>query len=332
MKQLVNDCLEFLFRTVGGVFVLCLLMVLIFMAIFWPRSERDEPLPWLGIVGSNVNGKIVRQYGLPFTRGVLVERVLSNSPADYANVAPGDFVVKFNNQLVMSQTHLQTLLYTMEPEERVAITVYRNGAYYNLLLLLAMRPMENWLPGEAAALAPAAQMPWGTGAAIAQQTSTLAPPLTPAASLPHPFRGVCSNCHVIVSNLQANQPDAQLVAALAPQQALPVPQTPLDTIPAPPTEEFVWAGIDVQPLGPAVSRTLGLPPNTTGVVADEVLPGSRGDRGGVREGDLIREINGFPISDVNAFATILKAQRLIGGVLLVQRAGGQMLYVTVSEV
>ena len=325
MKKFVEDCLEFLFRTVGGVFVLCVLMVLIFMAIFWPRPENDEPLPWLGVVGSDVNATMVQQYRLPFTRGVLVERVFQNSPADYSNIAPGDFIVKFDNKLVMSQSGLKALLFKMEPEGSVPITVYRDSSYYNLLVPMARRPMDNWLPGDAAAFAPGAQ-----------QTSAFAPPITPDATQTHPFRGVCSNCHVIVSRLATNQSSAQLVAALRQQQtlpqqqALPRQQTPVDIIPAPPTEEFSWAGIDVQPLGPGVSRTLGLPRNSTGVVADEVLPGSRGERGGVRNGDLIREINGIAVPDVNTFATILRAQKLSGGVLLVQRAG-ETLYVTVPE-
>ncbi len=325
VKRFVEDCLEFLFRTVGGVFVLCVLILLIFMAIFWPRPAR-EPLPWLGVVGSDVSAKMIQQSRLPFTKGVRVERVFTNSPADLSNIAPGDFIVQLNKQLVSSQGHLQTLLSKIEPKEGVPVTIYRSGSYYNLLIQLAKRPTDNWIPGDAAAFTPGAQL-----------TSIAPPPITPDAILTHPFRGVCSNCHVIVSKLAANQSNAQLVAALRqqpvsplPQQALPRQQIPVDVIPAPPTSEFSWAGIDVAPLGPGAIRTLGLPPNATGVVADEVLRGGRGERGGLRNGDLIREINGVAVPDVNAFATILRSQNLTGGVLLVQRAG-ETVYVTVPE-
>ncbi len=336
MKKFVEDCLEFLFRTVGGVFVLCVLMLLVFMAIFWPKPER-EPVAWLGVVGTDVNAQVVQQSRLPFSRGVRVDQVFPNSPADYANVAPGDFIVQFGKQLVMSQSHLRTLLFQTEPEGSVPLTIYRDGAYYNLLLRLAIRSMENGLPANAAAFTP-------TG----QPSVASAPPITPDATEVHAFRGVCSNCHIIMSKLAVNQSSAQLVAALRQQQNTPAPQMSMpqtnmqqaapapqaatvDVIPPPPTEEFAWAGIDVQPLGPGVSRVLGLPANSTGVVADEVLPGSRGARGGLKNGDLIREINGIAVTDVNTFAKILRAQKLTGGVLLVQRVG-ETLYVTVPEI
>jgi len=145
--------MEFLFRTVGGLILLILMIVLVFIALFWPDTPQ-EPLPWLGIVGRDVDGKLVRQYSLPFDKGVLIERVFANSPAETSNLAAGDFVVKFNNLMVFTQSQLRQMIFDMDPQEKVWMTVYRDGAYYNVVMRLAQRPVDSGIPGEAVAFLP----------------------------------------------------------------------------------------------------------------------------------------------------------------------------------
>ncbi len=361
MKRLVEDCLEFLLRTVGGVFILVILTVLIILAVFWPQAER-EPLPWLGIVVQDIDSTVVQQQRLPFNRGVVVERVFNNSPADYSNLSPGDFILKFNNRIVLGEAQLRDLIFDLDPEEKAWMTVYRDGSYYNVMFRLAERPIEYSVPAQAAAFLPAAAA--GRGPQMAQA----APPITTDAILPHPYRGVCSSCHVIAGRRQAAQPNTQLVAALGQQrnmnsffQRAPSPgarsvraatgfqgnlpaQAPAPpqnvqqfpnrnlpgAVPVTPLEEFTWAGISVETLDPADAPSLGLAPNVTGVQVDEVLRGSRGDRGGVLQRDVIRELNGVAVYDVDSFAKLVTDQRLAGGVLLINRRGRSM-YVTVAE-
>ncbi len=357
MKQLIEDCLEFLFRTVGGVFVLAMLIALIFLAIFWPPAER-QPLPWLGIVGTDIDPKVIQQHRLPFSRGVLVERVFNNSPADYSNLVSGDCIVKFNNRIVFGEAQLRDLIFDMDPEEKAWMTVYRDGSYYNVMLRLATRPTDNAVPAQAAAGIAAAGRP----------TVTAAPPIRSDAILPHAYRGVCSNCHIIVNSSQWSQRNTQLVGAMHPQQnaqqffpeaigprfggvganfGLPgnivaqttPPRMPAQfgaqrnlpgAVPATPLEEFTWVGISIETFNSANAAGLGLPPNVTGVQVDDVLRGSRGDRGGVLTRDVIREVNGVPVYDVDSFANLVTTQRLTGGVLLINRAGMSM-YATVPE-
>ena len=98
-----------------------------------------------------------------------------------------------------------------------------------------------------------------------------------------------------------------------------------------PLEEYTWAGIDAATFNPAEAVALGLPANIAGVLVDEVARGSKGDRAGVMTGDLIQEINGFGIYDADSLANIVAAQRLTGGVLLINR-NGKSIYRTVPEV
>lgn len=361
MKRLIEDCLEFLLRTAGGVFILVILTLLILLAVFWPQAER-EPLPWLGIVVQDIDSNLHRQQRLPFNEGVVVERVFNNSPADHSNLSPGDFILKFNNRIVLGEAQLRDLIFDLDPEEKAWMTVYRDGSYYNVMFRLAERPMEYSLPAQAAAFLP-------VGAGRGPQMAQAAPPITTDAILAHPYRGVCSNCHVIAGRRQAAQPNIQLVAALGQQrnmnsffqgapspgarsvpaatgflgnfaaQAPPPPQNVQQfsnrnlpgAVPLTPLEEFTWAGISVETLDPANAPSLGLAPNVTGVQVDEVLRGSRSDRAGVLQRDVIRELNGMAVYDVDSFAKLVTGQRLAGGVLLINRRGKSM-YLTVPEV
>ena len=106
MREAVQDVMEFLLGTIGGILLLCALVALVFLALFWPAGE-EEPLPWLGLVGRNIDGRAVQKYRLPFDRGVVVEKVFSNSPADFSNLAPGDCIVKFNNRVVLGEEMMQ---------------------------------------------------------------------------------------------------------------------------------------------------------------------------------------------------------------------------------
>ncbi len=335
MQRIVEDSIEFLFKTVGGALILVLLAVLVVLAVFWPGAE-PEPLPWLGFMGADVTPKTVQQYRLPFTKAVLIERVFNNSPAAFSNLASGDFIVKFNNRIVFSEDQLRDMIFDMDPGEKTWMTVYRDGSYYNVTLKLALRPTDHSVPAEAVAFSPA---PGRT------QTFGPAPPITADAPLPHTYRGVCSNCHVIVSRGQAAQPNTQLVAGVKPWQAF-LPAQPRMPIPpgsqtgtgqnlpgafrTVPLEEYVWAGIGVETFNPRRAPSFGVAPNTAGVVVDDVLRGSRGGLAGVLAGDLIREVNGMEIYDVDSFANLVTAQRLTGAVLLISR-GGETIYVTVPE-
>jgi S1-C subfamily serine protease len=315
MRETFRDALEFLFRTAGGVFLLFVIVVVIFLALFWPQAEAN-PAPWLGIVGRDLDAQTVQDYSLPFNRGVLLEKVFPDSPAYFSNLAPGDVVIKLGNRTVYSQNQLRTLIADTDPEENIWLTVFRNGAFYNVMLELGRKPMDRSLPAQAIA--------------AVQPTNVAPPPISPNSSQGHPFRGVCTNCHVITNASQGSAPLAGAQAAFPPTGAQSAWQQLPGANPIKPLTEFTWSGIALETLSPGGAVGIGLPANTTGVVVDEVVVGSLGARGGVLAGDLVREINGFAVYDAQSFANIVQSQQLTGGVLLVNRSGRNT-YVTVPE-
>jgi serine protease Do len=85
-------------------------------------------------------------------------------------------------------------------------------------------------------------------------------------------------------------------------------------------------GVQVSNLNPETAQELGLPAGTTGVVVSGVDPDSKMAESGLRQGDVIQEVNHQSVKNVSEFQRALKK----GGddpLLLVNR-GGTTLYIT----
>ena len=91
------------------------------------------------------------------------------------------------------------------------------------------------------------------------------------------------------------------------------------------TTEHALAGVEVQPLDREAARELGIRTKTQGVVVTTVEPDSGAERAGLRQGDVIREINRQPVRSVKDFERIgasLKTNR--DALLLIERRGASL--------
>jgi serine protease Do len=79
-------------------------------------------------------------------------------------------------------------------------------------------------------------------------------------------------------------------------------------------------GVEVTNLNPRIAEQLNLPPSTTGVVVTDVDPSSKMADSGLRQGDVIQEVNHQPVKSVSEFQTAIHKS---GGnpLLLVNREG-----------
>jgi serine protease Do len=64
---------------------------------------------------------------------------------------------------------------------------------------------------------------------------------------------------------------------------------------------YARVGIKLGVLTPALAKQFGIDPDTKGVVADEVLPGSPADKAGLKAGDVITSFDGKPVLSVPTF-------------------------------
>jgi serine protease Do len=88
-------------------------------------------------------------------------------------------------------------------------------------------------------------------------------------------------------------------------------------------------GLSVDNLTPDVTRQLGLPRTTHGVVVTSVYPGSAAAAAGLRQGDVIQEINRRPVDNVNDFNRMIRSLGNQNLLLLINR-GGTTIYLVVS--
>jgi serine protease Do len=122
-----------------------------------PRSRRGTASqPWLGIQGLSITSDIASQLGLSANQtGVLVESVLSNSPAEQAGLqggtnsvtiggqqvmTGGDVITAIDGQTVTGMTDLLSALQQSTVGQKVTLTIMRNGQQQDVSVTLAARP------------------------------------------------------------------------------------------------------------------------------------------------------------------------------------------------
>jgi serine protease Do len=85
-------------------------------------------------------------------------------------------------------------------------------------------------------------------------------------------------------------------------------------------------GITVRNLTPTLRQELGLPDDTTGVLVEDVAPGSPGDAAQIRPGDVLCEINRVAIRTVADYQQALDMSRRDQMILVLLKREGEMLY------
>ena len=91
----------------------------------------------IGVSIAGVDPDIAESLGLRKAEGALVRGVEDGSPAAKAGVEAGDIIVKFDGKPVEKSVDLQRLVGNTRPGSKVALTVWRRGAYKELRLTVA---------------------------------------------------------------------------------------------------------------------------------------------------------------------------------------------------
>jgi serine protease Do len=86
-------------------------------------------------------------------------------------------------------------------------------------------------------------------------------------------------------------------------------------------------GVSVESLDAGTARQLGLPAATKGVVVTEVDPSSQAASAGLKEGDVIQEVNRQPVANSDDFSRAVKKSN--GESLLLVNRGGDKIFLAV---
>jgi S1-C subfamily serine protease len=104
-------------------------------------SDGHYDHPWLGISGVTLGPDLARVMQLSVERGVLVVKVVGNSPADKAGLKGSDKTVTFEGQDVPAGGDVLTYLTDdTQVSQEITLTVLRNGHQQQVKVTLDSRP------------------------------------------------------------------------------------------------------------------------------------------------------------------------------------------------
>lgn len=97
--------------------------------------------PYIGIAGSAIDEYTARRYNLP--KGIYVESVEKDSPAEKAELKQGDIITKIEGTEVSSVDELNKIKYKYNIGDTVTLTVYRDKEEKEIKVVLTETPAEN---------------------------------------------------------------------------------------------------------------------------------------------------------------------------------------------
>jgi serine protease Do len=87
----------------------------------------DEGMSWLGVESQEVTADTVKQLKLPAERGVLLERIVPDSPAAKAGLKENDVITEINGQRVEGQAEFRRMIHEIPMGRTAQFTVWRDG-------------------------------------------------------------------------------------------------------------------------------------------------------------------------------------------------------------
>jgi membrane-associated protease RseP (regulator of RpoE activity) len=150
------------------------------------------------------------------------------------------------------------------------------------------------------------------------------PPIRASSAMPHEYRGVCSNCHLLASQsgLNANPYRMQAAPPAATMVAVRPVVTPGTVTPARTATEGEWMGLEVTPITQLTARQYGIPAGTGGLVVAEAE--GQAAMVGIKAGDVVVSVNGTPITQMTDFFQATRNGTLAGGVVEIVRQGTRL--------
>ncbi len=101
---------------------------------------------WLGVEIVAVDEAIANQFGLSKKQGVLINRVLKDTPAEKAGLKRGDVIVsvKAKGKTIEINTpqELQDVIFSLQPNEKVELKIIRDGREQSVNIVLSELPED----------------------------------------------------------------------------------------------------------------------------------------------------------------------------------------------
>ena len=95
---------------------------------------------WLGIEVQPLTPELAESFGLEGRPGIIVAAIYRNSPAERANLQPGDIILSIDGQPASDGRKSMNLVAQAKPGEEVSIAIVRNGQALELRTEIGLRP------------------------------------------------------------------------------------------------------------------------------------------------------------------------------------------------
>jgi len=95
---------------------------------------------WTGMVVRSIDERVSKYYGLSVKTGVIVERVINDSPADVAGIEPGDVIVEVDGLRIHRDEDVNVAILDGEVGKSIAMKVRRGDAEKSVTMTLKQRP------------------------------------------------------------------------------------------------------------------------------------------------------------------------------------------------
>jgi membrane-associated protease RseP (regulator of RpoE activity) len=145
-------------------------------AVAGRAAAQSNGTPWLGVTTQQITDEL--RDGLDYQgAGVIVNRVINDSPADRAGVRKGDVIVNFNSRVIDSPDELSDVVRSARVGQTISLTVMRDGSRRTLSARLAEWRVGNdalhrrWQTAHASPSMPVFMMPSGSKARRMPSTS-----------------------------------------------------------------------------------------------------------------------------------------------------------------
>jgi len=99
-------------------------------------SFDDESGSWLGVETREVTADNVKEFKLPGERGVVIGKVLDDSPAAKAGLKDNDVITEINGQRIEGASQFRRVIREIPAGRSVQLTVWRNGHSQNIATTL----------------------------------------------------------------------------------------------------------------------------------------------------------------------------------------------------
>lgn len=94
---------------------------------------------WLGIAMRNVDDLVAQRYGMDHPTGVIIEKVMEDSPAEKAHLKPLDIILKIDGKEMNSSNEVQSAIALRKPGEVVTLSILRDGKPMKIQVKLGQR-------------------------------------------------------------------------------------------------------------------------------------------------------------------------------------------------